>query len=1149
VKNSKAALKLECLETREVPSAVTWTGNGSTLYWSNNGNWNTNHHPVSGDSVSIPANVNSFQDVANLKLGNLILNGGDSLALTEPLTLDGNVVGAQILGQGSAQSLIYGGGGLTITGGNPIFEVDGGSSVAISATISGNTSLEKTGNGTLELDNDNSYTGYTYVTAGVLALNDPYANSHALPNTTLYVGQGLATSATVKLLRNNQLNDSASISLNSDGGLDLNGFSDTVGPLSLVGGSGVTTGTGTMTLNGGIGLDIGTFNTPVLVTGNISLGSTDQVFNVLDAAPGSSLVLNGVISGGPNAGILKTGPGVLELHDAATTANTYGGHTWVKDGVLALNDNGADDAVSNQLEIGDGTGAAGSAVLRLWQSSEIPTSATVTVHSDGVLDLNGHSQTVGPLTLDGGAAVTTGTGVLFLGGDVTRAAAGSAPATITGNLDLGTTARTFIVPHIATGNDLVINGVVAGGAGTGLVKDGTGVLELDESSSAANTYGGITWVKDGVLALNDNGTDNAVSNQVEIGDGTGAAGSAVLRLLQSSEIPGSAAISIHGDGLLDLNGHNQQVGPITLDGEAEVMTGNGALVLNGDVTVPAVPGTQAAITGNLDLAPVTRTFTVAANTTTTLPDLTIAGSIFGGSAGLIKNGDGTLEIVGSITATGTTTLNAGSLWLDTNQSSSPVLVTGGTLGGFGTAGPVTATGGTVIPGDNSPGTLSTGNLILGATTFAPTLGGAAAGQFGQLAVTGSVTLTGAVLAPVLTFTPTPGQQFEVIANDGTDPVSGTFGNLPEGATFPLAGGTFQITYQGGDGNDVVLTDLTPVPPVPPTGPPTGPPTVPPTGPSNHLIATAADAGGPGTVVVYTATGAEAFTLNPFPGFTGGIRVATADVNGDGTDDVIAATGPGGPGLVAVFDGATQQELFRTQPFESSFTGGLYVAAGDLTGSGRADVVVTPDEGGGPRVTVFDGATFARIADFFGIDDPNFRGGARAAVGDVAGKGYGDLIVAAGFQGGPRVAGYDGKSVVAGNPQHVFGDFFAFEPTLRNGVFLTVGDVNGDGYADLIAGGGPGGGPRVAVFSGTGLMSNEQTLLANFFAGNPANRGGERVAAADLNGDGLADLITGPGPGGGSNATVYDGTQLGSGTASAALDLDPFPGFNGGVFVG
>jgi hypothetical protein len=314
-----------------------------------------------------------------------------------------------------------------------------------------------------------------------------------------------------------------------------------------------------------------------------------------------------------------------------------------------------------------------------------------------------------------------------------------------------------------------------------------------------------------------------------------------------------------------------------------------------------------------------------------------------------------------------------------------------------------------------------------------------------------------------------------------------------------------------------------------------------------------DAGGPDTVVVYTASGTQAFTLDPFPGFTGGVRVATADVNGDGTDDIITATGPGVPGVVAVYDGATRQELFRTQPFESTFTGGLNVAAGDLTGSGHADVVVvTPDQGGGPRVTVYDGATFARVTDFFGIDDPSFRGGARAAVGDMAGKGYGDLVVSAGFEGGPRIAGYDGKSVVAGDPQHIFGDFFVFEPTLRNGAYLAVADVNGDGYADLIAGAGPGGGPRVRVLDGKSILANggdNAAVIEDYFAGDPSNRGGVRVAGADLTSSAQANVITAPGTDGGSDVSVYDDSNVSNDFPTNDFNFDPYPDFTGGVFVG
>src|SRR5204862_3245733 len=110
----------------------------------------------------------------------------------------------------------------------------------------------------------------------------------------------------------------------------------------------------------------------------------------------------------------------------------------------------------------------------------------------------------------------------------------------------------------------------------------------------------------------------------------------------------------------------------------------------------------------------------------------------------------------------------------------------------------------------------------------------------------------------------------------------------------------------------------------------------------------------------------------------------------------------------------------------TFSGGAFVATGDFDNNGVAELVITPDQGGGPRVRVLANEGQTVIADFFGIDDPAFRGGARAAVGDVNHDGTPDVVVAAGFGGGPRIAGFDGNALRNGQQVKIFADFFAFE---------------------------------------------------------------------------------------------------------------------------
>lgn len=314
-------------------------------------------------------------------------------------------------------------------------------------------------------------------------------------------------------------------------------------------------------------------------------------------------------------------------------------------------------------------------------------------------------------------------------------------------------------------------------------------------------------------------------------------------------------------------------------------------------------------------------------------------------------------------------------------------------------------------------------------------------------------------------------------------------------------------------------------------------------------------GGDNTATLYNEAGTTRFTVTPFSkGITA--RTAVGDVNGDGVVDLIVGAGPGGGSVVTIYDGKTQAVIRTFSAFESAFTGGVFVAATDLNGDGFADYVVTPDQSGGGRVQIRsgkDGAQF--IGDFFGIDDTAFRGGARASFGDVNADGVPDLVVSAGFGGGPRVAVFNGLSLLPGGaPGRLMSDFFTFETALRNGAYVAVGDIDGDGFAELIAGGGPGGGPRVTAFSGKTLItSNAQTLtqVANFFAGDSANRDGVRLAAKDLDGDYKIDLVVGLGAAGSPQVRTFLGKSLPtSGTGTADQDFNPFttPPL-GGVFVG
>jgi hypothetical protein len=266
----------------------------------------------------------------------------------------------------------------------------------------------------------------------------------------------------------------------------------------------------------------------------------------------------------------------------------------------------------------------------------------------------------------------------------------------------------------------------------------------------------------------------------------------------------------------------------------------------------------------------------------------------------------------------------------------------------------------------------------------------------------------------------------------------------------------------------------------------------------------------------------------YSNFSGGVRVAGGDVTGDGVADIVTGPGPGTDAIVKIFDGATLTQIDSFVAF-TDFTGGVFVAAGDVTGDGKADIITGAGPGAGANVKVFDGATRTQLDSFFAFTD--FGGGVRVAAGDVTGDGKADIITGAGPGAGANVKVFDGAT------RTQLDSFFAFTD-FNGGVFVGAGDVTADGRADILAGAGPGAGANVKVFDGA-----TRTPLASLFAFTDF-RGGVQVAGGDVTGDGRADIVAGAGPGAGANVKIFDGA-----TYSQLSSFFVFGDFAGGVFVG
>ena len=210
------------------------------------------------------------------------------------------------------------------------------------------------------------------------------------------------------------------------------------------------------------------------------------------------------------------------------------------------------------------------------------------------------------------------------------------------------------------------------------------------------------------------------------------------------------------------------------------------------------------------------------------------------------------------------------------------------------------------------------------------------------------------------------------------------------------------------------------------------------------------------------------------------------------------------------DGSVVRDFFA---YESTFTGGLFLAVGDVNGDGVGDIITGTEVGGGPRVQAFDARTGATLLNYFAFDS-NQRGGVRIAAADFNRDGRADVVATTGVGVQTRVRVIDSAGGTA------LTDYAPYEDAYTGGVYVAAGDFNGDGTPDVVVGADAGGGPRVQVFSGL-----TQTVLAGFFAFDANDRGGARVAAKDVTGDGKADLVVSTGTAGKSGVKIFRATDL------------------------
>lgn len=224
-----------------------------------------------------------------------------------------------------------------------------------------------------------------------------------------------------------------------------------------------------------------------------------------------------------------------------------------------------------------------------------------------------------------------------------------------------------------------------------------------------------------------------------------------------------------------------------------------------------------------------------------------------------------------------------------------------------------------------------------------------------------------------------------------------------------------------------------------------------------------------------------------------IDAITADVNGDGSKEVITAPGAGMSAEVKVFTQAGKL-LLKFFPYDSKIKTGIYISAADVNGDGKAEIITSPRAGLAAPVRVFNasGKSVKAISQFYAYDK-KFKSGIKTQTGDVDGDGSYEIIAYPRASSSPQIAvfKYNGKLVTR---------FYAFDSKMRGSYNVAVGDVNKDGKDEIVVAAEAGIAPQVAVFNKSGKQ------VGRFLAFDSKFRGGVNISVGDYNNDNTMEIL-------------------------------------------